>query len=399
MSSTAIAKEGSLASTTLLIAGCCIGAGMIGMPVITALAGFLPTSLAMLICYFFATGSGLLILEATLWFEQEVNLLTMAGFALGKIGKVVTWLLFAFLFYCILVAYIDGGGQLFTTLLTTSFQQSVPRELGIILCVAFLGAIVYCGTATVSKASSLFLIGLVASFLALIILGLPHVKTEQLLHTNWKAAISAMPILLVCFGYQNLVPTLTYYVRRNVNTLRTAIFIGNLIPLLIYLLWNYVILGILPNANSIEFAQAVSQSDMVTELLEKTSKSESVIFFAMTFSFFALLTPFMAIALSFVDFLKDGLKFPNEKKYEYLTYALVLLPPMLVTFCYPHLFLKALGFAGGFADVLLFGILPVMIVGVGRYVKGAQGPYKVAGGKFFLALILLISVGVLFIRP
>ena len=72
---------------------------------------------------------------------------------------------------------------------------------------------------------------------------------------------------------------------------------------------------------------------------------------------------------------------------------------MLVTFYYPHLFLKALGFAGGFADVLLFGVLPVLIVGVGRYVKGVQGPYQVAGGKLFLGFILLLSVGVLLIKP
>ncbi len=398
MSSIAITREGSLINVTLLIAGCCIGAGMIGMPVITALAGFLPASLAMVVCYIFATGSGLLILESTLWFENEVNLITMANFALGKIGKAVTWILFAFLFYCIFVAYIDGGGQLFTKVLSSLLQYPVAREIGILSCVGFIGAIVYFGTAAVSRASHLFLAGLAASFLALIALGLPHVKHEQLLHIDWKAAISAMPVLLVCFGYQNLVPTLTYYAKRNLTTLRTAIFVGNLIPLAIYTLWNYVILGILPNANSAEFVKIIGQSDLVTELLEKTSKSESVMFFAMTFSFFAILTPFMAITLSFVDFLKDGLKLPNAPKYKALTYSLVLVPPTLVTFYYPHLFLRALGFAGGFADVLLFGILPVLIIWVGRYVKGSQGPYRVAGGKIFLGMMLLLSVGVLFIK-
>src|ERR1700730_18015751 len=114
MTTMTLVKEGSSLEATFMIAGCCIGAGMIGLPVMSALAGFIPSSLAMLLCYFFATGTGLLILEATLWFDEKVNLISMAGFALGKAGKALTWFLFLFLFYCLFVAYIDGGGQLFS---------------------------------------------------------------------------------------------------------------------------------------------------------------------------------------------------------------------------------------------------------------------------------------------
>src|ERR1700747_1734821 len=103
----ALTKEGNALGATLLITGCCIGAGMIGLPVMSAMAGFMPSTFAMLLCYFFATGTGPLILEATLWFDQKVNLSSMAGFALGKAGKALTWSLFLFLFYCLFVAYID----------------------------------------------------------------------------------------------------------------------------------------------------------------------------------------------------------------------------------------------------------------------------------------------------
>lgn len=145
-------------------------------------------------------------------------------------------------------------------------------------------------------------------------------------------------------------------------------------------------------------AQIVSQSDMVTGLLEKASESNSVLLFAKAFSFFAILTPFMANTMAFVDFLKDGLNISKESKYEFSVYGLVLVPPMLLTILFPHLFLKALGAAGGFADVLLFGVLPVMIVGTGRYVKKIKGPFTAPGGKLFLIIILLFSVGFLLIR-
>ncbi len=391
---TTLEKTGSKLSATLLITGCCIGAGMIGLPVVSALSGFIPSTLAMILCYFFATGTGLLLLEATLWFDRKINLISMAHFALGKGGKMATWSLFLFLFYCLFVAYIDGGGRLFASTLSMLLHHPVSREVGILTCVSFVGAIAYAGTRMVSRVSRLFLLALAASYFALLFLALPSVDGEQLTHIDWKASLSTIPILLVCFGYQNLIPTLTHYVQRNIVTLRYAIFIGNLIPFFIYLLWNFAILGILPGKDSPEFGAAVNQSDMVTGLLEKASQSQAVIFLVKAFSLFAILTPFMANTMAFVDFLKDGLKTQREL----LIYTLVLAPPTLLTLFYPHLFLKALGLAGGFADVLLLAVLPTLVVWIGRYRKGIEGPYRVAGGKLFLSIILLLSAGFLLVR-
>ena len=396
--SIALDNKGGSVRAILLVAGCCIGAGMLGLPVVSASAGLFPATLAMAVCYLFAIATGLLILEATLWFDHRVNLISLADFALGKVGRFVTWILFLFLFYCLFVAYIDGGGQLFAGLMSSVFAYPVSREIGIICCVGFAAGVAYGGTRAVSGLSRLFLFGLAFSYCALLSFGLPHIQGEQLLHTNWKAAVSTIPILLVCFGYQNLIPTLTYYVKKDISILRKAIVIGNMIPFVIYFLWNVVILGILPEADSLAFAKVISHTDMVTGLLEVASKSQYVMFFATTFSFFAILTPFTTNTLTFVDFIKDGLKISKETKYELAIYSLVLLPPTLLTLSYPHLFLKALGFAGGFADVILFGVLPVTIVWIGRYVKKIEGPYKAPGGKLFLIGVLLFSLSFLLIR-
>lgn len=393
-----LVKTGSKWSATLLIVGCTIGAGMIGLPVRSALAGLVPTTVAMILCYGFATGTGLLILEATLWFDHKVNLISMADHTLGKGARFGTWSLFLFLFYCIFVAYIDGGGQLFSSLISFLLHHPVSREVGIVACVAFVGAVVYAGTRAISYVNRLFLLGLAAAYFSLVFLALPNVNTEQLLYSDWKASLATLPILLISFGNQNLIPTLTYYVKKNVRMVRFAIFVGNLIPFGIYFLWNYVILGILPETNPSALAAIAHQSDMVTGLLEKASEPQKVLLFVQAFSFFAILTPFIANTLAFVDFLKDGFKMPAETKYELAVYALVLGPPILLTLSYPRLFLKALGFAGGFADVLLFGVMPTLIVWIGRYHRKMEGPYRVAGGKLLLGLIFLFSIGVLLIK-
>ena len=388
-------KQGSTLGATLLITGCCIGAGMLGLPVVSAVAGFIPSTLAMILTYFFATTTGLLLVEAALWFDHKVHLITLSQFALGKVGKWIAWIFFLFLFYCLFVAYIEGGGGLFTSLLSSLFKGSFPREAGIFMCVIVVGSIVYTGTRSVSYVIRVFLLGAAISYGALIVLGLPHIEGHQLLHQNWKASIATIPILFICFGYQNLIPTVLYFVKKNVRSIRRAIYLGNLIPFGIYMLWNFVILGILPD---LDVSKIVHQGDLVTGLLQKASESSSVLFFAGTFSFFAILTPFMASTLAFVDFLKDGLKkiplFQNDS----IVYGCVLVPPTIFTLIYPNLFLSALGFAGGFIDAVLFGILPVSIVWVGRYVRKMKGSYEVSGGKPVLILVFLFSFAVLLYR-
>lgn len=392
-----VEKQGSLLGGSLLITGTCIGAGMIGLPVVSAAAGFIPSFLAMVLCYFFATTTGLFLMEAALWFQEKVHLISIARFALGAAGKWIAWIFFLFLFYCLFVAYLDGGGQLLSNLMAALFERPIPREGGIFATVIIVGCFVYIGTRAVSYVSRVFLLGLAVSYASLAALGLPHVEGARLLQQNWKAAAMTIPILFICFGYQNVVPTVLYYLKRNVNLVRKAIFIGTAIPFVIYAVWNFVILGILPGDPK-SYEKIVHHGDLVTGLLQKASESSSVLFFANAFSIFAVLTPFMASTLAFVDFFKDGLKKFPKVQFDPIIYGLVLIPPTVCTLLYPNLFLAALGFAGGFIDAVLFGVLPCLIVWIGRYRRNREGPYTVPGGKPLLLAVLVFSLAVLIYR-
>jgi tyrosine-specific transport protein len=396
MNITEIIKTKGALGATLLVTGCCIGAGMIGLPVMSALAGFIPSTFAMLFCYLFTTVTGLLLLEATLWFDHRVNLPSMVEFTLGKLGKAITLVLFLFLFYCLFVAYLDGGGALFSDILSSLFHHTVSRELGILTCVSFVASLSYAGTKVVVGLNRGLLLGLVTSYLILVAIGLPNITRANLSYMDLKATFATIPILLICFGYQNLVPSLTYYLKKNVNAIRFAIIIGNLIPFFMYFLWNLVILGMTPVINTTHM-QEVS---IVTELLQGVSHSVSILFLVKAFSLFALMSSFLPNAISFVDFLKDGFRktFHIEQNNNFLLYGLVFIPPLICTLVYPHLFLQALSFAGGFIDVLLFGVLPAAIILVGRNIKKMVGPYQVSGGNFTPVIIIGLSLLILFFK-
>ena len=66
-------SQGRVLGATLLVAGCCIGAGMLGLPILTALGGFKPTIILFVLCWLFMAGTGLLLLEVNLWFTEEVS--------------------------------------------------------------------------------------------------------------------------------------------------------------------------------------------------------------------------------------------------------------------------------------------------------------------------------------
>ncbi len=383
----------SVFGATLLITGCCIGAGMIGLPVRTAMAGFVSSTVATIFCYIFTTITGLLILEATLWFEEKVNFSTIVESILGKKGKFITLFLFLALFYSLFVAYLDGCGIIFSDIVSSLTGYAVPKYIGIILCVSLVAAITYAGTHMANRFNQLLLLGLIITYFALIVIGLQHVNILKTSQVDFMSILNVVPIMLICFGYQNLVPSITYYLNKNVNHIRFAIIIGNFIPLLVYMLWNYVILGILPADASIKNAE------LVTQLLGGSMSVISIIFLVKSFSLFALLTSFIPTAISLVDFIKDSAKNSLHKKIsnDMFYIAIIFIPSFIFTLIYPNLFLNMLDFAGGFVDVLLFGLMPATVVLLGRKTI-ASAPYKVIGGKVTPILILLFSFMILLIK-
>lgn len=367
---------------TLLVAGCCIGAGMLGLPLVTATAGFFPSLVAFVVSWLFMASTGLLLLETNLWFGngiQGINLMTLTQKTLGNTAKIVVALLFSFLFYCLMVAYLGGGGALI------SEGLGIQPYLGSLLLVAVFGVVIFFGTHQVDLLNRLLMAGLAVSYAGLVMAGVPCCKGENLAHASWGNAMFALPAMIISFGFHNLIPSLTDYLKGNERHLRIAILVGSAIPLVIYLLWEGIILGILPHG---EVTQgAIDSGAMVTTLLKDAVGNSYVVDLMRAFAFFALVTSFLAVAMSFVDFLSDGLKVKKTVKGSLFLVSLVLLPPLVFAYIYPDIFLKALNYAGAFGAVILFGIIPILMVWQGRYSKGRMERPLVPGGKAALVLL------------
>lgn len=384
--------KGSVLGGTLLVAGCCIGAGMLGLPVLSAQAGFQPSVAMFFICWLFMLCTGLLLLEVNLWYGGDVSIITMAERTLGRPGKIVSWLVYLFLFYSLMVAYVAASGALMTDFIGEATGHYWHHSVGGFLFCLLFGVLLYLGTGAMDWFNRLLMLGLIISYVSLVIVGASHVEPSLLKHRDWSAVTAVIPAVIISFGFHNLIPSLTTYFDSRRKPLILAIVIGSAIPLAIYLLWEWIILGIVPLQ---DFKIALDQGEIATEALKNAVGASWVLDVAQAFAFFAIVTSFLSVSLSFVDFLADGLKIKKTPVGKVSLALLVLLPPFLCALIYPTIFLVALNSAGGFGAVILFGILPALMAWKGRYTQKIGSVQLVPGGKPLLMAIIAFAVWVM----
>lgn len=377
---------------TLLIAGCCIGAGMLGIPVVTGSSGFVPSVTFFAFAWAFMALCGLILTEVVLSFDEpNVNLLTMSEKTLGSCGKWSASLLFMFLFYAIMTAYVIASAVLISDFSNIFFGIPLPFGLTSSLFVLAMYVIIAKGLRHVDGFNRALMIGLITCYLLLVGCSLPHVETERLQRADWSHIAFSIPILVISFGFHNLVPSLATYLERKEQPLKRAIWIGSAIPLGIYLIWEYIILGIMPYSGAECWKAAQEQGALISHVLAESVGYPLIIDLASGFTFFAIATSFLPVSFSFLDFLHDGLREQKHTLPRPLLAAIVLVPPLLCALSNTHLFLRALEIAGGFCAVILFGALPALMAWKRQNDPELAARFTIAK-KPVLVVVLLITL-------
>lgn len=378
--------SGSVFGGACLIAGTTIGVGMLGLPVVTAAGGFIPALALYLLCWVFMLATGLLTLEVCIWMPKEANMITMASRLLGTPGKIVCWCVYLFFFLALMVAHIASGGGILREVL----GEGAPTWISPILYVIAFLPFVYAGTHVVDKTNRFLMAGLIASYLLFVVTSLKFVDTSLLFHQNWSKAWFALPVLFTAFGYQAILPTLMNYMDRDVKRVRLAIFLGTALPLVIYLIWEFLILGIIPleGPNGLLEAEKLGHTAVIP--LRAITEHGYLFIIGKWFAFFTMTASYLAIALAYMDFLADGFQWKKTVQKKIYLALLVFIPPTLIALFYPTVFLTALGYAGGFSCAILFGLFPPIMVWVGRHYAHYQDDTKqLFGGRYLLAVLIL----------
>lgn len=377
--------------STLIIAGTTIGAGMLALPLASAGIGFTTSLVIMISLWALMAYTALLMIEVHQHADQDATLHTLANQFLGTKGKWVASFAMMFLFYALCAAYIAGGGAQFAERIGTFTGLEVSATTSTILFTLLVATVVTVGTATVDKVNRvLFLIKIVAMAMVLTFLA-PNVTESYLLSmpVEQGLVIAAIPVIFTSFGFHGSIPAIVNYLDGHTPSLRKAILIGSAIPLIIYVFWQVVTLGVVNQSTLLENQGLSSLISTLATTVHRSSLGQTIGIFADL----ALLTSFLGVSLGLFEFLGDKINKGQNSRSRVIVGLVTFVPPMGFALFYPQGFIAALGYAA-IALVVLAIFLPIMMVKQARRQATEQG-YQVLGGN--LGLIVTSSVGVVIV--
>ena len=383
-------NAGTILGGALLVTGTCIGAGMIGLPVKTAAIGFYPTVFLFMAIWLLMASSAFLMLEASFALKGETNLISMAKSAMGFPGAAVAWVTYVLFLYTLMAAYTSGGTGLLVEIIPYLTEFLNYRDI-MILFVLIFSSIIFSGTRWVDYMNRVLMLGLVVSYGLLVLLaGKSHrlpIETTAYPQYIW----AAIPLIVTSFGFHLLIPSLKSYMHENVHRLRWAIGLGSLVPLIVYLLWQFVIVTTLPTWGSGSLVAILNGAGNPAELLiDRLSTFDPDIARMVTFfSFFALVSSFVGVGLGLFDFFSDGLKIKKNNIGKLRLLFLTFFPPAIFAWLVPDGFLLALGYASIFAAILLIIYPAALVLSVRKHKTKERPKYRVKIEKPFIILILL----------
>ncbi|MEH2051170.1 amino acid permease [Nostoc sp.] len=398
-------QPGSVLGSTALIAGTTVGAGILALPAVTLPSGIVPSTSGLIAVWLYALVSGLLIAEVTLNTMRtqgrlSIGFLGVVENILGKLGAQIAGGAYLFMHYALLVAYITEGGEILGVAAAKVWGvQILPLWVGTTTFTLLFGGIMYLGREKfIEKLNSAFVGIVIVSFLGLLFLAGGHIQSAQLLFQNWSALGSAISVMSVALFFQNVVPLVVTQLEGDARKIRQSIFIGSVIPLIMFLAWNAVILG----SVSPDMLHGTSDGKTVfdpLQILRAGGAGEWLGVLVSIFSEFAIVTSFIGFVYGLLDLFKD-IFFSAKGGFasRLPLYSLVLFPPMTLGMLNPSIFFTALDYTGTFSISVLGGIIPALMSWKQRQEQENSDSINqplVPGGKVMLIVMIGVALAMM----
>jgi len=377
-----VPKKHLLESISTLI-GFTIGAGILGIPFVVAKAGFLTGILNIIIL-------GILILTLNLYLG-EVTLRTkgihqLTGYAkiyLGKVGHYLMIFAFIIFSYGALTAYIIKIGELLNALLSPIFGGTIIIYSIIFFILSFI--IVYEGVRIVEKSevSMVFLIFIMVIILA--IFTIPNLNINNLTNFNINNFFIPYGVVLFAFAAIPAIPAMNEELKNNKKDLRKAIILGSLIPLVIYILFALIVVGV-TGINTTDGAML----GLATVLGNK------ILILGSIFGILTMATSFVAVSFALREMYHFDYRLKNKTSSVSACFIPIIIALIIISSNIKNAFFRILDITGTFGGSLE-GILIVFIWWKAKKLGNRKPEYSIKSKWIIsLVLILLFILGIVF---
>jgi tyrosine-specific transport protein len=238
-------------STSLLITGNAVGAGMLVLPELAAEPGMGVSSSVFVGAYLMNLISGLALAQVAIQQHESSGSEVPSSFKEFAQANLPS------------TANLVSGISIFINSLVLAFNTAKAGQLGSAMTgfdghsVTYIWAALLIGIVStqslgnLTQVASVLVMGLFASFAGLLLPGLAHVSDPIAVLTSppgasvdvMSSVLHMAPVVITTLVYQNIVPTVTRILDYDRTKTMAAITLGSMIPLAMYLAWCVAVLG------------------------------------------------------------------------------------------------------------------------------------------------------------
>lgn len=348
-----------------------IGVGMFAIPFSFVLAGFWPGMIEL------ALLGGVVTLLHVLY--GEIVLATpefhrMPGYIrryLGEEAARISWLSTLFGTVGTLLAYIVVGSLFLRTILGRIMLEADTGFFAVTL-VCIVAVITMFSLKKESAINGILTVFEIAFIAGLSLVLVPHGSVAHLADARASNLLAPFGVLLFALSGASVVPDLVTVLDRNKRQVRVAIVIGSLIPVFLYALFAFAVVGVSGSATS---AEAIAGLARIL--------GGSIAFWASIAGFLAVLTSFVALSANFQQLLALDLRLSRAA-----AWAVASTTPFVFYIAGFQDFIAIISIVGVFAfgvDGILFFLMGCRV----RQKQNARSPLASIAGYIILAVILI----------
>jgi tyrosine-specific transport protein len=358
------------------LSGTVIGAGILGIPHVVSKSGFGIGLIHLIGLFLITLAIKLMFTEVVLSSKTIHQIPGYASKYLGKKTKHFVFLATALGFYAAFVAYLIGEGNSLSFLFTGSLDYTLWFGLGFFAIMALLS---FRGIKVFKKIEPV-VVGLV--LVVIVLLGIINFNNIDLNNLTYNAPSNLfVPFGVVLFSFLGVsaIPEMRRILEDNKKLLKKAVIIGMTIPVVVYILFTIIVLGLY--GASVAQVATISFGKLVTLL-----------------GVFTMFAAYFALTLA----LQDTFRF-DYKMHQKLAWFLTLIIPLILFVLIQVFdlagFTKVLSLGGAIAG----GILGIIILLIHEHLHDYKGKvhrkpeFKINMPLLFKMLIIgLFIVGIIY---
>jgi tyrosine-specific transport protein len=286
------------------------------------------------------------------------------------------WASMVLVIYGALVAYTIKEGE-FINALASPFFGGSPLIYSIIFLFV-MAVVVYFNLNFIEKTESLMVAILISIIIFISFLAIPHITKANFVQFNPHQIFVPYGVVLFSFLGFVAIPEMKEQIKENKEMLKKAIIIGSIVPIAVYILFAFVVVGVTGNNTSdgaiLGLGQALGYEMLV---------------FGTLFGIMTMMSSFIILAFSL------------KKMYEYdcginknLSWALTCCIPLIIILLGAKSFVKTVGFSGSLAGGLMGILIALMYMKISNTDNKKRNVLK--SNIICWMLIILFCLGIIY---